>query len=142
MHSNYYASGEDKGPVDVHFSYLNMFVRQQVDGSKNVTTPEEYYDALTRNGRREHLMANTTTMLVDVVASQMPKKTLSGQDWPTPRTMHRIEFVPLEKDAPDDATIATVSRIWLAHGAQVPKKMVMDQLCAHPNLRAESGEAR
>ena len=53
--------------------------------------------------------------------------------------MHRIEFVPLEKDAPDDATLAIASRIWLAHGAQVPKKMVMDYLCAHPNLRAESG---
>ena len=108
---NYSESGEGKGPVDVHFSYLNMFVRKQLDGGKDVTMLEEYYDTLTRNGRREQLMANTTTMLVDVVASQMPKKTLSGQDWPTPRTMHRIEFVPLEKDAPDDATIATVSRI-------------------------------
>ena len=69
---NYSESGEGKGPVDVHFSYLNMFVRLRLDSGHNVTTPDEYYLALTRGEKADRCMANTTTKLVKVAAPTMP----------------------------------------------------------------------
>ena len=59
-------SGDGKGPVDTHFSYLNIIMRTWVDGGRNITSPRELFLALTGDRDPTACIKNTTTKFIDV----------------------------------------------------------------------------